>query len=77
MLIEGVNYMKYTLPPDIDRLIKQLKSPDSGQRVSAATGLARLDCHGERVILALVEEVGCAACTFKLCSGGMPIIEFL
>lgn len=47
--------MEQSLPHNVDRLIEQLKNPDSSQRISAAAGLARLDCHDERVIRALVK----------------------
>jgi uncharacterized RDD family membrane protein YckC len=53
MMTEVVN-MKDTLPPDVDRLIEQLKSPSSFERVTAIAGLTILDCHDERVIQALV-----------------------
>jgi hypothetical protein len=49
--------MEQSLPPDVHRLIKQLKSPDSGQRKIAAAGLARLGCRHEKVRL-VFEEAG-------------------
>jgi hypothetical protein len=41
--------MKNTLPPDVEQLIEQLTSPDFGQRIAAAAGLAVLDCRDESV----------------------------
>jgi uncharacterized RDD family membrane protein YckC len=49
--------MEQPLPPGVDLLIEQLESPDSGQRISAIAGLARIDCRDERVIQALVKVV--------------------
>jgi uncharacterized RDD family membrane protein YckC len=45
--------MEHTLPPEVYQLLEQLKSPDSGQRLSAAAGLAGLDCRDVRVRRAL------------------------
>ena len=45
--------MEHTLPPEVYQLLEQLKSPDSGQRISAAAGLAGLGCRDESVRRAL------------------------
>jgi hypothetical protein len=45
--------MEQSLPPDVDRLIEQLKSPDPGEKIQTIRSLADLDCRDEKVRLAL------------------------
>lgn len=47
--------MEEPLPPDVCRLIEQLKSPDPIERIRTVQGLAKLDCRDESVRLALEE----------------------
>jgi hypothetical protein len=45
--------MEQSLPPDVHRLIEQLKSTDPVERMRSIQGLAKLDCQDESVRLAL------------------------
>jgi hypothetical protein len=45
--------MEQPLPPDVHRLLEQLKSRDPIERIRSVQGLAKLDCHDESVHLAL------------------------
>lgn len=45
--------MGQSIPPDVDILIEQLKSPDPGERIQTVKDLAELDCRDEKVRLAL------------------------
>jgi hypothetical protein len=67
--------MEHTLPPEVYQLLEQLKSPDSGQRLSAAAGLAGLDCRDESVRRALEDAARDDPDTFVMAQARYALVQ--